>query len=179
MKNAAGIHIVKNEIKERLDKMVDRANNAGAFARVYPLYQKLQTERFRTENASEGKSWPALQSEYKQYKKKRYGGGPKRGGGNWRTYPGSGTKMLIGTSTLAGAVIGPGAPFVSQGIQLHRAKFSKYGMEISLDLSGTNAEGKPFTYARDVARQRPFMEFSKKSKDKMKAEVLKYIIGGG
>lgn len=173
----ATIEVVKNDFESTMQKMMDRANGSGAFARIYPLYQKLQVKRLETEGASEGNRWEPLQAQYELYKKKRYGGGPKRSGGSWRSWPGSGTKMLIGTSTLAGAIIGPGSPFVSEGIKQHRARFTKNSMEIAVSQSENNAEGRPFNYASSVDENRPFMEFSDASLVMMKEAFQKFIAG--
>ena len=144
--------------------MVERTGKAAA-ARIYPLYQKLQTERFQTENSSEGQKWKPIEEEYRTYKLKRF-----------KSYPGGGRKTLVATSTLGGSVIGQGAPF--QGVDKHVALFKKYSMQISVKQGGQNATGKPFDYAGYVAEVRPFMKFSEKSVKLMKDELKKFILGG-
>lgn len=174
-----GITLTKNALEERLNAILTRAKSTQASARLYPLYQQLQTQRFMTEGASEGQAWPPLQSEYQAYKIRRYGGGEirrgKRTGESWGNWPGGGRKMLIGTSSLAGAVIGPGAPF--EGTDKHRALFGIGSMRISVALGGTNAEGRPFDYPAYVAERRPFMGFSDGSRLKMKTALSQYLIG--
>ena len=181
MGDNVGITLVKNGIADRLKAMLSNAQSSQATARVYPIYQALQTQRFMTENASEGEQWKPLEAYYAKYKQRRYGGARitrgKRKGDDWGTWPGKGTKMLIGTSTLAGAAIGPGAPF--EGTQNHRALFSPYMMQISLEQSGENAEGKPFVYPQYVAKVRPFMGFSQASLSQMRNAVSQFIIGSG
>lgn len=145
--------------------MVDRTGKAAA-ARIYPLYQKLQTERFQSENASEGQKWKPIQKEYADYKLKKF-----------KSYPGGGRKTLIATSTLGGAVIGRDSPFRG-GVDKHVALFKKYSMQISVKQGGQNAAGKPFDYAGYVAEVRPYMKFSEKSMNLMKDELRKFIIGG-
>ncbi len=161
----SGIKMVKDGINEKLKLMLTRSQSSKATARIYSVYQALQTKKFMTQNASEGEVWKPLQSEYADYKKKKYG-----------SWPGGGTKTLIRTGTLAGAVIGPGAPF--EGTDHHTAMFSTGSMTIRVNQSGVNAEGKPFTYPQYVAEKRPFMEFSQASLDKMKDALKKYMIGG-
>lgn len=151
-------------MKDRLNSMLTLAQSTQSSARLYPVYQQLQIQRFMTENASEGTPWDSLKPEYAEYKKKKY-----------NSFPGGGSKTLIATSTLAGAVIGPGSPF--QGTDKHRAIFKPYSMQISVDASGVNAQGKPFTYPEFVAEKRPFMKFSQKSLDQLKSELQKYLIG--
>lgn len=166
-------------MSKKLEDMLTRAKSTQASARIYPLYQLLQTERFKTENASEGAKWEPLNREYSAYKLRRYGGGTikrgRRSGERFGAYPGAGTKMLIGTSTLAGAVIGPGSPFF--GVSQHTALFRPYSMQITVNLSGVNAEGKPFNYPEYVAEKRPFMTFSPASISKMKETLQQYLIG--
>lgn len=174
-----GLIKVQDDFTLAMKAMLDRSKSPKAgFARIYKVYQRLQTKRFMTENSSEGEKWGALNSDYKKYKEKRYGGGPKRDGGTWKSWPGGGRKMLIGTGTLAGAVIGPGSPFDSSGISAHRALFTSSQMTISVETSGMNAEGKPFDYAEYVNDKRPFMEFSDASIEEMKKELTQFIFGG-
>ena len=174
------IEITKNSIAQRLDSMLTLSKSSQAMARIYPIYQQLQTQRFMTENASEGQKWAPLQPEYAAYKLKRYGGGRitrgSKKGSNWGSWPGAGTKTLIGTSTLGGAVIGPGAPF--EGVANHTALFLPFSMQIRVIQSGANAEGKPFVYPQFVAEKRPFMAFSETSLNKMKSALRKFLIGG-
>lgn len=152
-------------------------------ARAYPVYQQLQLERFQTENASEGDAWPALNDRYRLYKLRRYAGGTRRasktrGAGSWQSWPGAGTKMMIGTGWLAGAVIGPsqGNPF--SGTDRHRAIFTDRRMEISVVQSGKNGEGQEFNYPQYAAETRPFMTFGQNSMDRMAHEVSRFIIEG-
>lgn len=173
----ASIQLIKDSIQDRLNSMLTLAKSTqGAAARIFPLYQKLQTARFESENASEGSPWPKLNTAYSAYKLKRYGGGSKRGKhGKWGSWPGAGRKMLIGTSTLAGAVIGAGSPFEGTSNQVQ--VYKPYSLQISVNTSGPNAEGKPFNYPKYVAEKRPFMKFSQPSKDQMKAVMKKYLLG--
>lgn len=155
---------VRDDFENTKDKMLSRANSSGAMARIYSLYQSFQTKRFQTQNASEGKTWTPLKPKYRQRKLTTF-----------RTYPGSGTKMMIATGTLAGAVIGPGAPF--SGVDKHRAVFKTRSMEIYVQESGSNAANKPFTYAKYAAENRPFMEFSDEHINQMKDALIKFILG--
>lgn len=175
--STGGVRHTSGAIQDRLDKILNRAQSSqGAAARIFPLYQRIQTKRFETENASEGAKWMDLNPTYKAYKLKRYGGGNKRSGkDNWRSWPGAGKKMLIGTSTLAGAVIGKGAPF--EGTDRNVQVYKPYSLRISVNTSGVNAEGKLFNYAEFVARTRPFMTFSATSIAQMKSVMQKYLIG--
>ncbi len=159
-----GIKKIQDDLEPRLKQLLTRAQSSKASARLYPLYQKLQTQRFMTEGASEGYPWPSLKKEYETYKKKKYA-----------EYPGGGRKLLIATSTLAGAVIGPGSPF--NGTDKHRAIFRPYQMQISVEQSGTNAAGKKFNYPQYVAEKRPFMKFSPKSVQLLKDALKQYLIG--
>lgn len=154
--------LIRDDLSKKLAEMKEKAGKAAA-ARIYPLYQKLQTQRFQTQNASEGSKWKPISKEYEAYKKKKY-----------KDYPGSGTKLLIATSTLGGAIIGPGSSFY--GTDKHVALFTKYSMKISVKQGGKNAEGKPFTYPEHVAEDRPFMQFSDASMNLMRQELQKFLI---
>lgn len=177
MSDTVGIKKVQDTLQDRLKEMMNRAKSTqGAGARLFALYQQLQIKRFMTENQSEGARWTPLNSTYAKYKVKRYGGGTRRGGkGSWGSWPGGGRKMLIGTSTLAGAVIGRGAPF--EGTDKNVQIYKPYSLQISVQTGGTNAEGKPFDYAETVAQKRPFMSFSTESINQMKEVLKKYLIG--
>lgn len=186
-----GIRKTHDGITPFLNMLIGRAQNtAGAFARVYPVYQRLQTERFKTENASEGSPWPPLERDYAAYKPRRYGGGTRhkwvggRGDGRpwaeagaWKSWPGGGRRMLLGTSTLAGAVIGQG-PTPLEGTDKHRVMFTDQSMTVLVEDSGENAEGKKFDYPRFVAERRPFFTFSEASIGVMRDEVSKFMLGG-
>lgn len=175
--------MIQNDFQKTVQRMLDKSNAfQGASSRIYPLYQKFQTDRFQTQGQSEGTPWPSLNPEYAQYKKIRFGGGPKvrsKGKGkeasSWKSWPGQGTKMMIATSTLAGAVIGPGSPFVSEGINQHRAIFTPNSMEISVEQSGNNAEGRPFDYAGYADEKRPIMQFSDEHIEEMSAAITQFL----
>lgn len=156
--------LIRNDLEKRLAEMLEKSGKAAA-ARVYPLYQKLQAKRFETENASEGAKWKPIKKEYAEYKKEKFA-----------SYPGQGTKLLIATSTLGAAVIGPGSPFGKTA--QHVALFKNRSMEIMVKEGGKNKDGKPFTYPKYVAETRPFMEFSAASIKLMKEEITKFLIGG-
>lgn len=175
--------LVQNGFQSWVKKVLDPNNIQGALARgVYPLYQQFQTQRFQTENASEGTAWVSLEPKYAQYKLKRYGGGKKRPSkkdprDQWQSWPGAGRKMLIGTGTLAGAVIGPsrGNPFNSSGISAHSALFTSTSMTIQVNTGGLNAEGRKFVYPPFVNQKRPIMEFSTDHLNQMKAAILQFL----
>lgn len=179
------ISIVKNSFSAWVKKTLDPQNIQGALVRgVYPLYQQFQTQRFQTENASEGSTWDPLDFKYAQYKLKRYGGGAKRATKKdprtqWQSWPGGGSKTLIGTGTLAGAIVGPsqGNPFSSQGIGAHQALFTSTSMTININTSGLNAEGKKFVYPPFVNQKRPIMKFSTDHIQQMKSVLAQFMIG--
>src|SRR5271166_4593164 len=162
---STGIEEVESDFQGVMAKMLSRgASFQGGAARIYKLYQMFQTERFESENSSEGSSWDDLTEPYKTYKLKRF-----------KSFPGNGSKMMIATGTLAGAAIGPGAPFASEGISAHRALFTDQSMEIYIDTSGVNAEGKPFSYAKYANDKRPFMSFSEDHLNQMGNELSQFI----
>lgn len=162
---ATGITEVRNDFKIKMEKMLSQAGSVpSAMSRIYPMYQKFQTQRFMTENSSQGTTWAPLSPVYAERKRKRFSG-----------YPGAGGRLMIATGTLAGAVIGPGAPF--QGTDHHRFITTSTGMTISVEQSGVNAAGKPFNYAEFAAEKRPIMTFNEDSIEQMKKELAKFILG--
>lgn len=165
---STGIEEVSDDFQEKMKSLMSRASSfQGASARIYALYQLFQTQRFETENSSEGNQWDDLTEKYQKQKLKRFA-----------SYPGNGSKMMIATGTLAGAAIGPGAPFASEGISAHRALFTKNSMQISIDTSGVNAAGKKFVYAKYANEKRPFMSFSADHIEQMKETLMKYVLKG-
>lgn len=164
MSDHVGLKLVKDDMSHHFKEMLSRAQSTKASARLYPLYQKLQVQRFMSQGSSEGLPWKRLSPPYADYKKKKY-----------EKYPGSGNKILIATGTLAGAVIGPGAPF--EGTNHHVAVFKPYSMQISVSQSGNNAAGRPFNYAGYVNEERNFMKFSEKSIAMMKDALKQYLVG--
>lgn len=185
MAESLGVTAVRDDFAKWVKKVLSPVNKQGALARAYTVYQTLQVKRFQTENASEGMSWPALNPKYKAYKLKRYGGGAKKPTQKdprteWASWPGNGRKMLIGTGTLAGAVVGPsqGNPFDQSGISSHQVLFTQNTMTVTISTSGVNAEGKPFVYPQYVNEKRPFMVFSDEHLQQMKDTVAQFMIGG-
>lgn len=176
-----GVKVTDN-ITPQLKALLERAKSKqAAFARIYPVYQAAQLQRFVTENSSEGAPWDKLDPKYAEYKLRRYGGGArraskKRPAGEWRTWPGAGRKMLIGTSSLAGAVIGPGDHGM-EGVDHHRAIFTDTSMTIRVDTGGVNAEGSQFEYPEHVAEHRPFFVFSDATEEQMRDQMRRYIVG--
>jgi len=160
-----GISEVKNDFTIKVDKMLSQAGSIpAAMARIYPMYQRFQTQRFMTENESQGNRWAPLSEKYSARKPRQFA-----------SYPGSGSKLMIATGTLAGAVIGPGAPF--PGTDRHRFITTTTGMTIAVEQSGKNAAGKPFDYVEHAAEIRPIMTFNSDSIDQMKEELKKFILG--
>lgn len=161
-----GLKRVQDDFTDRMKDMLSAAKAPQAgFARLYKLYQKFQTERFKTENQSEGKTWIRLNEIYSTRKRK-----------DFRSFPGSGSKMMIATGTLAGAVIGPGSPF--SGTDRHRALFTNTSMQIFVEETGTNAKGQKFDYAGYASEDRPVMEFSDQHIELMKEELRKFFLKG-
>jgi hypothetical protein len=171
-----GIEMVRKGVVEGLERMIDRKNALqGYLARnVYRRYQKAQMERFKTEGASEGPTWKPLSPKYAARKKIIYGGGPKHkfvGGsgegrpwepdGNWPSYPGKGTKMLIATGRLQKSVIG-------QELKDHRVLVTGSKIEVSSTVP----------YGGYVEETRMVMsELSQETTDEMLEGIMKFLVG--
>lgn len=190
---AARLKIVQDGITPRLQAMINRAKSVQSFlnSTIYTMYQNLQLQRWMTEGSSEGNGWPALNSTYAQYKLRRYGGGAKFkwiGGmgegrpwepdGSWPSSPGGGTKMMIGTTRLVSAVVGPNDSY-NEGLRFHRKMVDAKSIRISVDTSQTAGKKDPgscyFEYAL-VARDYVF--FSQSHVNEMKAALKAYVKKG-
>ena len=160
-----------------LAKMVKAASDPRAFlTRVaYPEYQNAQRQRWMTEGASQGSRWKPLNKQYRDYKLKRYGGGPKYqwiGGqgqgrpwqpaGNWPSYPGKGTKMMIATNTLFSSVTGDSK-------KNHRRVIDNRSMQIF-----TTVE-----YAETADKARPFTIFKSSFNKNLQKQYEGYVSRGG
>jgi len=180
---AASLHKTKDGIGKRLDEMVSQAGNVRAYLNtvVYRQYMEAQKTRWITENASEGSKWESLNPAYAERKKRVYGGGPKykmvstlgtKGFsgkevvGQYKAYPGSGTKMLVATSRLYGSVLGPKADLSNVlGSSDHRKIVTDRAIIISTVVP----------YGADVAKVRPFMHFGKATMGKMKSGLKDFL----
>lgn len=177
-----GIRKTKDGFSQQMKDMITRSKSAqGGFARIYALYQKFQLQRFMSTGSSEEQNWATLSKDYAQSKLRIFGGGPrraskKRAAGNWNSYPGNGRQMMIATGTLAGAVIGQGAPF--SGTDRHRAMFTATSMNISVENSGQNGEGKPFNYGAYADQKRSLMKFSTAHIQQMKTTMRAFLVNG-
>ena len=79
---------VTDKVNKKLDEMKNNAINAQGFLmrNIYPMYKDAQRQRWISQGSSEGRVWDSLDSIYAKRKLKLYG-----------SYPGAGTKMMIGT----------------------------------------------------------------------------------
>ena len=165
----------KTSGQKDVKEILKRAQDGRAFlTRVaYPMYQKWQLERWQTENKSEGSKWKSLNPAYAEYKKSRYGGGPKyvtpkqKGygrwvqAGNWPRYPGGGTKMMIATGELVNAVTG-------KKLTYHRRLIKAKQMAIGVTLP----------YAEDANKKRDFTKFKNANMKLLHDMYAEYVMTG-
>lgn len=118
---------------------------------AYPQYQNLQRERWMTEGASQGTSWPSLNPKYEKYKARKFA-----------SFPGGGTKMMIATSRLFNSVIG-------DDLENHR----KIATDTSLEVFST------LDYAQYPNVRRNFTDFSQATMEDLANQAAQYIMGGG
>lgn len=173
----ASLKITQNNIAAKLEDMARNSKDSSGFLNrvIYRMYQNAQIERWMTENSSQGGKWKPLNPRYAAYKKRAYGGGTKfryypslglsRPIGVFPTYPGKGTKMMIATGRLAGSVIGPN-PEYKEGVGEHR----KYVTENTLTIETV------VPYGKDAAEQRPFMQFSDRTLEAMRAAYKQWVL---
>lgn len=151
MANEGAIRMVKSAINRMHGDMLRVGNRVdAALAReIYRIYQNAQRARWMSENKSEGRPWKALNPTYQVKKIKRFA-----------AYPGGGRKMLIATGALQASVIGTDTKH-------HRRLIERNRMVVATTLP----------YAAYVAEVRPFMEFGKATKAKIRAAIKKYWVG--
>lgn len=171
---STGFTTIQNGIQENLDAMLKRSKSLRGYLNrvVYRQYQDAQLQRWMTEGASEGAKWKALSPSYAKYKTIRYGGGPRRRGGNWASYPGAGTKTLIATGTLVSGVIGPMQGSSSFGLRLGSENHRKVVTERSIEIHTT------VSYAEKVNEIRQFVGLGRATSQKIAQGVMRYITKG-
>jgi hypothetical protein len=144
---------VVNGVTKSLEGMLNRANLIDGYLDrvVYPMYQNLQRERWASENATQGSSWPSLQPAYAEMKLKRYA-----------DYPGGGTKMMIATKRLFNSVVG------DEDTSEHEKVVSNHSLQI---FSTT-----PYAEYANVVRE--FKEFSVETMREIMSGIVNYITRG-
>jgi hypothetical protein len=157
-----GLKEATNTIKSRVESMLSRANNGGAWlARVaYPRYQNAQAERFMTQNASQGTTWKKLNPAYQELKLRKF-----------KNSPGAGRFILIASARMVSSIMGrSGTSFVNnaKGLGEHRRLINGNTLEVYTTTP----------YAKYPNQDRPFMQFNKKFYDGLMAEYKAWITGG-
>lgn len=174
-----GLKEVTNTIKKRIETTLSRAQDGRAWLdRVaYPKYQNAQVQRWQTQNTSQGSKWPDNKGWYKNWKLIGFGGGPqyKKGppgrwvrSGTYPTYPGRGRFVMIATAKLVSSVIGQAqGSFVNnpEGVAAHRKITGPQSLEVYTTVD----------YAAQVAVERPFMTFSDKFNNDLKASYAQWM----
>jgi len=166
MITAKGFTINETSITQMFNNMLSRTKLAdGWLNRVaVPLLYEVQRQRWMTENTSEGDQWAPLNPVYARYKLKRYGGGPKRDGGTWPNYPGSGTKLMIATGRLVDSMSKPGG----DGVKM----VQRMGTTTRLTL------GTLLDYAKYPNATRNFTDLSQSTVDNITEQYVAYVKGG-
>lgn len=148
---------VESSILQKLNELKNSVKNLDAVIarRIWPLYQELQVERFKSQNQSEGETWSPLSPKYYKWKTSRTFF--KREGKKVPIKAG-GKQTLVLTGALYSAIMakGSGGSRVIQN--------GKLIVNITLD------------YAEDVNERRNFTDFSISSLNKMKQELVDYLL---
>lgn len=157
-----GLSISVDEIQDRVEKVLSRADNARAWlTRVaYKRYQNAQMERWMTKGASQGTPWRDNPSGYKEYKQRKF-----------VNAPGQGRFVMIQTGQLVASVVGPtGSQMInnSEGIAKHRRIISAKALEVFTTVD----------YAEEAGSQRPFMNFKKSFYDDLIKEYRDWLLNG-
>lgn len=150
-----GLKLVKDNMQAWLDGIVKRESAQTAFLNgvIYPMYQKAQINRWKSENASEGANWLPLNPTYAAKKLEKFA-----------EFKGQGTKMLVATNTLLDSVVGRRNEF-------HRKKVTRSTLMV----------GTAVPYAKHVSEERPFMDFDDRkggTLHKMRRKWEKFIVEG-
>lgn len=142
-----------HNIEKRLDEMIANSKNIRALANtaLVDIYQRAQSQRWQTENQSEGQNWLPINATYRERKKVLF-----------KDYPGAGTKTLVATNKLVNAATGRGNGF----LKMVTNKTLVLGVDDSY-----------VPYAKYVAEVRPFMSFGKDTKQQFKRAIISFIKG--
>lgn len=151
----AGITKLQNSIESKLNSMMSRAGKMSGYlnAVVFPKYQQAQIQRWQTEGSSEDIPWPALNTEYKKQKIKKFG-----------SFPGGGQAMMIATGRLASGAMGRDSTYFTKFV-------TEGGIEVSMNTS-------TLPYAAYPAVNRPYMRFSDATINDMISGMWNYLNGG-
>lgn len=150
------LKLKRNAIQKRLEGLTKLEATTGAFLNrtIYPLYQRLQSERFKTENRSEGQRWKPVSRQTRERKLKDRAR-------DRAAFPG-GDRILIHTGDLSRSVIGT-------SLEHHRKVVTGKKITVATTLG----------YAGFVAADRPFMKWGKDSRkefrDRVRAYWLSYL----
>lgn len=118
---------------------------------LYPKYQQVQIDRWKTENQSQTGQWKALTSKYKKQKAKKFA-----------AYPGAGQALMIATGRLASAAQG-----------------RNNGLKIVTDRSITvGVDGGALSYAKYPGAVRPYMEFSENQITEWVDGIARFVMTG-
>lgn len=142
------LKLTQNAIQKRLQSLTKLEASTGTFLNrsIYPLYQRLQGERWKTENRSEGQRWkPVAQATRDRKLRDR--------ARDRAAFPG-GDRTLVHTGDLSRSVIGT-------TLENHRKVISGKKITVATTLS----------YAGFVAAERPFMAFGKDSRKAFRDRV--------
>jgi hypothetical protein len=133
---------------------------------IYPMYQNMQLERWRTEGASEESRFPRNSIGWENYKKEMKQAHPDQ-------YPG-GDKSLTFTGKLASSVIGNlGSNMIggSEGVKFHRKTITATTLFVTTTI--------PYAMKAvdwlEAGGSKNFMTFSKKSTDRMKNRIHDFM----
>lgn len=156
-----------------LSGMLARVQDMSAFLNRYAYPRLIQMQRHRWQTENDGQ-WTALKPEYAKQKLKKY-----------ESFPGSGTKMLIGTGQLVNAVTGDDTTFHRKIVQGNTLTIA-----ITAESSGSKSRAKrgkrrglsiqetpPFTYPGFVNEKRNFTDITPEAIQDINQALQKYVSG--
>lgn len=162
------IKIDATDFKKQMDEWFKPLVSVSRISRGYlkskrfmRIYSNIQRERWQSQGGSEGQTWKPLNQKYSERKRQVY-----------KSYPGSGTKILIATGRLLSGILPEGERGMLSESYKDDFKSILHPSKPELTIS----TGAP--YAKYVDETRPFMTLSDGSKEYIKDDFNQYLSEG-
>jgi len=146
---SAKISAVKKGIRDNLTSKIKRLDSVSHYLNTVTVrqYVQAQTNRWKSQGASEYKPWPNVSEEYAKRKRRMYAG-----------FPGGGTVVMVATGTLVETVTK----------NFHKVVL-KRGLIINVPATG------PTEYFRYANEKRSFTKWSRQTISEMRKGLREFI----
>jgi hypothetical protein len=150
-----GMRKVKDGISNDLAGIISRGRSLGTYLDrvVWPQFQQAQINRWETQGASEGFSWPELNPTYAKRKKKKFA-----------AFPGAGNAMMVATGRLSSGAQGRDTAY--------------FGRTVTESKMTVMVSSSALPYAIYPGKARPFMVFSDDTMSAWTGAAAAYMMGG-